>query len=37
VCTIAAGLGRGNLLVLNMSGRGDKDLDTVAGLAEGNP
>ena len=37
VCTIAAGLGRGNLLVLNMSGRGDKDLDTVAGLAEGTP
>ena len=37
VCTIAAGLGRGNLLVLNMSGRGDKDLDMVAGLAEGNP
>ncbi len=36
VCTIAAGLGRGNLLVLNMSGRGDKDLETVAGLAEGN-
>ena len=37
VCTIAAGLGRGNLLVLNMSGRGDKDLDMVAGLAGGNP
>ena len=37
LCRIAAGLGRGNLLVLNMSGRGDKDLDTVAGLAEGNP
>ena len=37
VCTIAAGLGGGHLLVLNMSGRGDKDLDTVAGLAEGNP
>ena len=37
VCRIAAGLGRGNLLVLNMSGRGDKDLDTVAGLAEGTP
>ena len=37
VCTIAAGLGPENLLVLNMSGRGDKDLDTVAGLAEGNP
>ena len=37
VCTIAAGLGPENLLVLNMSGRGDKDLDMVAGLAGGNP
>ncbi|MFQ5619670.1 MAG: tryptophan synthase subunit beta [Rhodospirillales bacterium] len=37
VCRIAAGLGPENLLVLNMSGRGDKDLDTVAGLAGGTP
>ncbi len=37
VCRIAADLGRENLLVINMSGRGDKDLDTVAGLAGTNP
>jgi tryptophan synthase beta chain len=30
VCKIADGLGVGNLLVINLSGRGDKDLDTVA-------
>ncbi len=30
VCKMAGGLARDNLLVLNMSGRGDKDLDTVA-------